>query len=468
MHAIACRPQRIRPQMRPTDAPVVTVAELRAAEAACFDAGTSQTALRDRAARAVAREGARFAQGRPILVLAGPGNNGGDAFGTARLLAESGCDVMVAALGNEWRGAAADMRSAWTGRTLMLADAPVRPVVIDGLFGIGLSRPVEPAIAASMERLRAAASFVLAIDIASGLDADSGAARGAVLRADATLALGAVKRGHIQGAGIEASGALLLETLGLDMGSAVRTLARPRLSPPGPADYKYTRGLVGVVGGAMPGASRLAAAAAARGGAGYVMLAGDDARVPFDAVVHREAIDAERAAAVLVGPGLGRDGDARKICEEWVASDRPLVLDGDALALVDPDRLARRAAPTILTPHDGEFARLVGALGGDRIEAAIAAARRSGAVVVLKGVATIVAAPSGEARVHRPSAWLSTAGTGDVLAGLVAARLAVAHAPFRAACEAVWLHARAAALAGPALVADDLAMHIPAAIAECL
>lgn len=454
--------------MRQTDAPIVTAAEMRAAEAACFADGTRQAALMETAARAVAQEGARFAQGRPILILAGPGNNGGDAFGAARFLAEGGCDVVVGALGKEWRGAAADMRSAWTGRTLNLAEAPVRPVVIDGLFGIGLSRPVEPAIAASMERMRAAASFVLAIDIASGLDADSGAARGGVLRADATLALGAIKRGQLQGAGIEASGALLLDTLGLDIGSPVRTLARPRLSPPGAADHKYTRGLVGVVGGAMPGASRLAAAAAARGGAGYVVLAGDDARVPFDAVVHRETIDTDRAAAVLVGPGLGRGAEARKVCEQWVAGDCPLILDGDALALVDPGGLTHRAGPTIVTPHDGEFARLFGVPGDDRIAAAIAAARRSGAVVVLKGAATIIAAPTGEARVHQPTAWLSTAGTGDVLAGLVAARLAVTRAPFRAACEAVWLHARAAALAGPALVADDLAMHIPAAIAECL
>lgn len=454
--------------MRPVDAPIVTAAEMRAAEEACFAGGTSQTALMETAARAVAREAARFALGRPITVLAGPGNNGGDAFGAARLLAQWGHDVVVAALGDCSQGAAAAMRSAWTGPTLPLGDAPTRPVVVDGLFGIGLSKPIEGAVARTVERLRAGASFVLAIDVASGLDADSGAGMGCALHADATLALGAVKRGQLQGAGIEASGVVLLDTIGLTVESNIRTLARSRLSAPGAADHKYTRGLVGVVGGEMPGAARLAAAAAARSGAGYVVLASDDARVPFDAVVHRASIDAARAAAVLVGPGLGRSGTARKQCEEWVASDCSLVLDGDALSLVEADRLSARRAPTILTPHDGEFARLFGEPGQDRIAAALDAARRSGAVVVLKGAATVVASPEGWARVRRPPSWLSTAGTGDVLAGVVAARLAATRAPFRAACEAVWLHARAAALAGPALVADDLAMHIPAAIAECL
>lgn len=454
--------------MRPVDAPIVNAAEMRAAEAACFAGGTSQIALMEAAARAIAREAARFAMGRPITVLAGAGNNGGDAFGAARFLAEQGFDVVVAALGRAGAGAAAAMRSRWTGATVALDEAPTRPVLVDGLFGIGLSRPIIGVPAATIERLRADADFVLAIDIASGLDADSGEARGSVLWADATLALGAVKRGHFQGAGIGASGALLLDTLGLSVDSPVRMLARPRLAAPGAADHKYTRGLVGVVGGAMPGAARLAAGAAARGGAGYVVLAGEDARVPFDAVVHRAAIDPERAAAVLVGPGLGRGDMARTLCEEWLGSDSTLVLDGDALSLIDADSLRLRTAPTVLTPHAGEFARLFGEPSGDRIAAALDAARRSGAVVVLKGATTIVASPSGEARVHCPSSWLSTAGTGDVLAGLVAARLAVTKAPFRAACEAVWLHARAAALAGPALVADDLAMHIPIAIAECL
>ncbi|WP_315764108.1 NAD(P)H-hydrate dehydratase [Sphingomonas sp. Y38-1Y] len=454
--------------MIPPDAPVVTAAEMRAAEAACFARGTAQAELMARAARAVARETACFAMGRPVLVLAGPGNNGGDAFATARFLAEAGHDVVVAALGDRWEGAAEAMRTAWRGSTVPLAEAPARPVIIDGLFGIGLSRAIEGDVAAAIERLRANADFVLAIDIASGLHADSGAALGAVLRADATLALGAIKRGQVQGDGIAASGAVLLDRIGLDMTPSVRTIARPRLSPPSAADHKYTRGLVGVFAGAMPGAARLAAIAAARGGAGYVVLTGEDARMPLEAIVHRETIDAGKAGAVLIGPGLGRDDQARTVCEHWLASDCALIIDGDALSLITSEAIARRHAPTILTPHEGEFARLFGAIEGDRIAAAIHAAQTSQATVVLKGALTIIASPDGGAVVAQPPAWLSTAGTGDVLAGLVAARLAGSGEPDRAAREAVWLHARAATLAGPAFVADDLAMHIPQAIAECL
>lgn len=454
--------------MIPADAPVVTAAAMRAAEAASFATGTTQAALMQRAAESVARQAARFAMGRAVTVLAGPGNNGGDAYAAARLLATGGLDVVVAALGVPGDGAAAAMRAAWTGPTVSIAEAPTRPVVLDGLFGIGLSRGLAGEVADVIERLRAAASFVLAIDIASGLDADSGAAPGVVLRADATLALGALKPGHLQGAGIGASGALLLDRIGLDVGSAVRAIARPRIAAPSSEDHKYTRGLVGIVGGVMPGAARLAAAAAAKSGAGYVVLSGEDRRVPFDAVVHRESLNPAKAAAVLMGPGLGREASAREACDNWLATDVPIVLDGDALALVAPERVAARRAPTILTPHGGEFARLFGAPVGDLIAATQAAAGRCGAVVVHKGAATVVAAPGGEAVVAQPPAWLSTAGTGDVLAGLVSARLAAVGEPMRAAVEAVWLHARAATLAGPAFVADDLAMHIPQAIAECL
>lgn len=454
--------------MIPAGAPIVTADAMRAAEAACFASGATQHELMARAGAAVAREAARFAIGQPVLVLAGPGNNGGDGFAAARLLGKMGLDVTVATLSHDWHGAAEAMRADWTGSTVPLSQAPERPLIVDGLFGIGLSRPVEGDVAAAILKLRDAARFVLAIDIASGVDADTGAAAGAVLRADATLALGALKRGHVQGAGLSASGALLLDPIGIPVESGVGMLGRPRIGAPGSDDHKYTRGLVGIQGGAMAGAARLAAAAAARGGAGYVVLASDDARVPFDAVVHRETIDAEKAAAVLIGPGLGRGDDAKAAVREWLASDRPLVLDGDALALLSVEALAARTTPTILTPHGGEFERLFGPVDGDRIAATLDAARASGAVIVHKGAATIIAAPDGRAWVAHPSSWLSTAGTGDVLAGLVGARLAVVGEPVRAAQEAVWLHARAARLAGPALVADDLPMHIPTAIAECL
>jgi ADP-dependent NAD(P)H-hydrate dehydratase / NAD(P)H-hydrate epimerase len=441
---------------------------MRAAEARCFADGVSQVELMTLAGEAVARQVARFAMGRPVLVLAGPGNNGGDGFAVATMLMAEGLDVRVATLGQDWRGGAGEMRAAWTGPTTGLADARSAPVLVDGLFGIGLSRAIDGDVATTLDRLRADADFVLAIDTPSGLDADTGSTAGFGMRADATLALGAVKRGQVQRVGIALCGTLLCDPIGIDLSSDVRSISRPHLRAPGPDVHKYSRGLVAVIGGEMPGAARLAAAATARGGAGYVVLSGDDARVPLDAVVHRPEPELTKAAAVLIGPGLGRDGKARDQYGAVVATDRPLVLDGDALSLVELDVLATRAGTTILTPHGGEFARVFGEPAGDLIAATQDAARRSGAVVVHKGSATVIASPDGRAVVAQPPGWLSTAGTGDVLAGLVAARLAVTREPMRAACEAVWLHSRAATLAGAALVADELAMHIPAAISECL
>lgn len=447
--------------------PVVTAEQMRAAEAACFDASTTQVTLMDRAGLAVAREAARFALEQPILVLAGPGNNGGDGFAAARLLRAWGYDVAVAALGDDWSGAAGEMRAAWTGDTVPLSQAPERPVIVDALFGIGLSRPMDAAVGAAMNRLRGAARFVLAVDIASGVNTDDGRVMGHALRADATLALGAFKRGHVQGDGLDLSGALLHAPIGIRVDARVRMAARPRLKAPTTRDHKYSRGLVEVIGGVMPGASRLAAAAA-RGGAGYVVLVSDDARVPLDAIVVRENAELSKAAAILIGPGLGRDDDARPKLREALTAEAICVIDGDALALLSPEEIRARAAHTILTPHGGEFARLFGKPDGDLIEPTIDAARRSGAVVVHKGATTVIAGPDGQAVVLNPPSWLSSAGTGDVLAGLIAARAAVTADPMRAACEAVWLHARAAKLAGPAMVADDVPMHLSKAIAECL
>ncbi|TKD52177.1 NAD(P)H-hydrate dehydratase [Sphingomonas baiyangensis] len=453
----------------PAGAPILSAAQMAAAEAACAARGIVPADLMERAAHAVAREAARFAAGRPILVLAGPGNNGGDAYGAACLLRAAGCDVRVAALGEPRAGAAAAMRARWAGPVTSLADAPPRPFVIDGLFGTGMSRAFDGEAAARL----CEDAFILSIDLPSGIDADRGAALGDAIRADVTLALGSLKFAHVAGEAASRCGHVLLDPIGIDVSSSARTIARPRINPPAAAEHKYSRGLVCVIGGAMGGAARLAAAAAARGGAGYVVLASDDRRTPLDAIVHREpdarsdTIADVRTSALLIGPGLGRDAAARAACAQALASDLPLVLDGDALALISIAALAARRSPTILTPHGGEFDALFGAGDAPKIARTVAAARASGAVVIHKGADTVIADPEGNVIVANPPSWLSTAGTGDVLAGLVAARLAVTHAPMRAACEAVWLHQRAAGLAGAALVADDLPMHVPQAIAEC-
>lgn len=255
-------------------------------------------------------------------------------------------------------------------------------------------------------------------------------------------------------------------------------IERPLFHPPTAADNKYTRGLVCVLGGAMPGASRLAARAAMHAGAGYVILATPMVQHGLpDALVTRTLDDPanlladDRIAALLIGPGLGRDDRARAWLDVVIAGSHPLVLDGDALTLLGTDaapRIAARAAPTILTPHSGEFDRMFPGTG-DKAARTEQAATASRATIVHKGAETVIAGDFATVTSRDASPWLSTAGTGDVLAGLVAARLARRGAtPRDAATEAVWLHGRVAALAGSAFIADDLIPLIPGAIAECL
>lgn len=256
-------------------------------------------------------------------------------------------------------------------------------------------------------------------------------------------------------------------------------IARPRLAPPSRDAHKYSRGLVAVVQGEMPGAAMLAARAAMHGGAGYVKLVGQaptggqpDALVRVATESLADVLADDRLGALVIGPGLGHGSVMSRWLSDALASDRPLVVDGDALTALGSaaaERLAGRPAPTILTPHSGEFDRMFGASDAAKPDRTLVAARATGAVIVHKGADTLVAAPDGRiaGKSDAPS-WLSTAGTGDVLAGLTGARLAAGLDPFEAACEAVWLHARVAELAGPAFIADDLVPLVPRAIGECL
>lgn len=463
--------------MIPANAPIVTADAMRAAEE-CVFRHERQHDVMERAGEAVAREAARFALGRPILILAGPGNNGGDAYVVARLLKRRGLDVTVAALGEPKAGAAEAMFRAWDGPTTSLYEARQRPFVIDGLFGTGLARPIERGPRALMAELIKAADFSLAIDLPSGLDTDTGEDLGAQ-RVTATVALAALKPAHVLATGLEKCGHVILADIGIPVDTYWRTVARPRLSAPGPHDHKYTRGLVAVAEGAMPGAARLTAGAAMAGGAGYVTLAGTGQGGP-DALVRRtvDSADAlvdfladERIDALVIGPGLGRERRAENMLKAAMASAHPLVLDGDALSLLARGAgrwLNGRAAPAWLTPHSGEFDRMF-EVDGSKIDRTLAAAAETGATVIHKGADTVIASPQGEVRVLAGATpWLSTAGTGDVLAGLLAARVAGGGHGIEAAEQAVWLHAAAARLAGPAFIADALIGHIPGAIAECL
>lgn len=466
--------------MIPPGAPIVTAEQMRAAEEDLFRT-VHQDDVMERAGAAVAREVARFAMGRPILALAGPGNNGGDAYVAARLLAEMGHDVTVAALGEPRDGSAAVMADRWQGEVTSLYETRPRPVLIDGLFGTGLDRPLDRGPRALLADLASSADFVLAIDLPSGLETDTGAHLGAP-RAHVTLALGALKPAHLLEAGIDHCGHVILDDSGIPVDSDWRTIARPRLRKPASDAHKYSRGLVVSVECAMPGAARLAGRAAMAGGAGYAILAGaQPAGEGPDALVRTRVEDADalthlladdRIGAVVIGPGLGRERRAESLLKAAIASERALVLDGDALTLLGRNAarwLQGRRAPVWLTPHSGEFDRMFGEAAGSKIDRTVTAAAESGATVIHKGADTVIADPRGDVRVlSRASSWLSTAGTGDVLAGLVAAQVAAGRDGLFAAEAAAWLHARAARLAGPAFIADMMIAHVPAALGECL
>jgi hydroxyethylthiazole kinase-like uncharacterized protein yjeF len=255
---------------------------------------------------------------------------------------------------------------------------------------------------------------------------------------------------------------------------AAHLLCRPHLAAPAVDAHKYSRGLLAVVAGAMPGAALLASEAAMRGGAGYVKLAAHQPPpgTPADLVVQPDALGDTRLSALLIGPGLGRGDWARGKLEEAIRLPVPRVIDADALVLLKPEMMASRSAALVATPHEGELSQLADSFdvrASGKSEIARKLAQRVGMIVIAKGSDTLVAGPDGRFAIA-PSApsWLSTAGTGDVLAGIVASRLATGGDPFDAACEAVWLHGEAAQLAGPALTPSSLIAQIPTALASCL
>ncbi len=460
----------------PTGA-ILTAARMRDAEAAAIDAGATIAGLMEWAGDAVAETAKRMAAGRSVLVLVGPGNNGGDGYVAARLLAEQGIAVRVAALCEPKSDGAIAAAQRWTGEVETLSpDTEPAALIVDGLFGTGLTRALDLHLSANLIRLVGAAQHSLAIDLPSGLASDDGRCLGDVARFDATLALGAIKPSHLLLPAAEHCGRVLLGDIGLSAVSDVSVLERPQLTAPAPDAHKYSRGMVAVVGGAMAGAALLASEAAMHAGAGYVALLGGKSLGGPHALVRRrcdaETLSDDRIGAVVIGCGLGRDEMARERLSLALAADQPMVIDGDALTLIAENGIAQVAeisSSHILTPHAGEFDRLFGASDASKIERTLAAARSIGAVVVHKGADTVIAAPDGRVRVARPgSPWLSTAGTGDVLAGVIGARLAATGDAFAAACQGVWLHGEAASLSEPAFIADALAPRLGAAIARCL
>ncbi len=447
--------------MTPVCGPVLTAAEMKAAERGC---GVPLDVLMERAGAALAEAAIRFGSGNPVLVVCGPGNNGGDGYVAARHLRARGIAVSVAALAPPATDLARAASAGWTGAVATLAEAAPADVLVDALFGTGLTRLLDAEVGAIVDRLAKASQLVIAADLPSGVGSDDGSYLGAAT-AHITLAFGAAKPAHVLQPAAGRCGTVLLAGLGMHPESCIHVLARPRLSPPTASDHKYTRGMVAVVAGDMPGAATLGVTAAAHL-AGYTILCGKgDApaavvRRGFDAILADAKLD-----ALLIGPGLGDTPGNRARLDAALASQVPLVVDAGALGLVDPGSL-RRAAGTILTPHEGEFVRLFGQFGGSKIDRARMAAAKSGATVVLKGSDTVIASPDGRAALApAASPWLATAGTGDVLAGIATAMLGRGLDPHEAACAAVWLHGEAARRAGIGFIADDLCRHIPAALA---
>jgi hydroxyethylthiazole kinase-like uncharacterized protein yjeF len=446
--------------------PILTAAEMRAAEQAAIDGGTSVGQLMERAGAALAEAAYRFAGPLPMLVLCGPGNNGGDGYVAARLLKARGIDARVAAIGEPGRDAAKAARAAWDGAVESVADATEpAPVLVDALFGTGLKRGLEPTDHKQFMRLASAAKLRIACDLPSGVESDSGHLLSEVPDFDLTVTFGALKPAHRLAPSIHRCGRVVLADIGIEASPRWHEIAAPLLPSLDPGGHKYDRGLVHALAGPMPGAIALAATAAARAGAGYVRLSTSKPieGLPHNIVQSGDAqINDERIGCILVGPGLG---DIPQVLTLALTSKAPKVIDADAIKLVgEPGRLKGQDA--VLTPHEGEFEVLFGDIEGSKADRALAAAEASGSVVVFKGPDTIVASPDGRCAFAPPApAWLASAGTGDVLAGIIAAMRARGMAAFDAASAGVWLHGRAAEIAGPALIADDLVAAIPRALA---
>ena len=446
--------------------PILTAQAMRVAEQAAIDGGTTVEQLMERAGAALAEAVYRFAGPMPALVLCGPGNNGGDGYVAARHLAERGVKVRVAALAEPSSDASRWARSQWNGEVEPLSgDTEPGPLVIDALFGTGLKRGLDVPATDALGELAYKAEVTVACDLPSGIEADSGAELSVTPRFDLTVTFGALKPAHRLMPAMMHVGRLVLADIAIDFATDWSEIGHPYLHGFGPAAHKYDRGLVHLLSGKMPGAVALAATAAARTGAGYVRVSTSRTIDNLPAAVVQTdtaTVNDERIGCLVVGPGMG---DIPQVLTLALTSQAPKVIDADAITnLGDPGRLKGQNA--ILTPHEGEFRVLFGDLAGTKAERALEAARRSGAIVVYKGPDTLVAAPDGRLAFAPPApAWLATAGTGDVLAGMIASLRAQRHGAFEAACAGVWLHGRAAEIAGPGMIADDLARAIPAAIA---
>ncbi|GGB60684.1 bifunctional NAD(P)H-hydrate repair enzyme [Roseibium aquae] len=483
-----------------TGSELLTPEEMGEADRLTVDAGVPGPVLMERAGGHVAEAVMRRCRaGSKILILSGPGNNGGDGFVAARVLHEAGyrCQVFLA---GEVDRLAGDARLAFDA--LPVAVSPLDPdlvasvlpgaaVVVDALFGAGLDRPLDGAVAQLIDAVNKADVFVISVDLPSGINGETGAVMGCAVEAKETVTFFRFKLGHFLLPGRLACGRLVCGQIGIDPAvldkiapSAFRNtpyLWRSAWPQPALDGHKFTRGHALVFSGGMTtsGAARLAAGAALRCGAGLVTLAAPPSAVmvnaahltavmltPVAGLAGIEAVlEDPRLNAALIGPGYGVSPETRQAVGILLGSGRAVVLDADALTSFETEpqalfsRIRQAAGPVVLTPHGGEFRRLFPHLAGrDKLSAARAAAADSGAVVVYKGADTVIASPDGTAAINgNAPAWLATAGSGDVLAGIICGLLAQRMPAFQAASMGVWLHGAAGSAAGPGLIAEDIA-----------
>ena len=452
------------------------------ADAAAIATGTSGLTLMERAGTAVADAVcARFPR-QPATVLCGPGNNGGDGYVAARLLRERGWPVEVRSFGEPATEDARAAKARWDGRTKPLNGALDPGVWVDALFGAGLSRALDGAAAAAALQMAETPERVVAVDVPSGVPGDTGKPVGPAARAVLTVTFHAKKPAHLLEPGHGRCGEVIVADIGL--GATTSTIVEngpelwlARMPWPTAASHKHARGRLVVVSGEawQTGAARLAARAGLRIGAGVVTVLSPPEALPINAA-HLEAVmlrpfetdlELEQASkdadAAVIGPAAGVGEPTLLNVLALARTGAALILDADAITVFreDPEELfSLLDRDDVLTPHPGEFERLFpGLLAGspERIAAARTAAERAGAVVLLKGSDTVIAAPDGRCAVNgNGSPWLATAGSGDVLAGFIGGLVAQGMESFEAACAGAWIHAEAGDLHGPGLISEDL------------
>jgi hydroxyethylthiazole kinase-like uncharacterized protein yjeF len=474
---------------------LLKVLQMQEADRLTIAAGMPGSALMQRAGEAVAREiECRFSP-RPVTILCGPGNNGGDGFVVAHELAESGWPIRVALYGklHELRGDARFHAQRWTGSVEPLTPRAVdgAALVVDALFGSGFSRTLDSQVIDTLAFATHGRVPIIAVDLPSGVMGDSGETRGAA-PALCSVTFGRKKPGHLLLPGRDLCGEVVLADIGIpaavfdalpidtwENDAALWLEKMPQLSP---SDNKYGRGHALLYGGyPVTGAARMAARAAARIGAGLTTIAVPDKALSIYAAALTSIMvqpliepgDFERLladtryTAFLIGPGAGVNEATRARALNLLQTTKPVLLDADAITVFAPqaDTLFQAIrGPCVITPHEGEFKRLFGS-EGDKLTRARAAARRSGAIIVLKGSDTVIAAPDGRAVINANAPpTLATAGSGDVLGGLILGLLAQGMDAFFAAAAGVWMHGAAAAEFGPGLLAEDLPDLIPAVL----